>query len=466
VSDVRAAAVYARISSDQTGQGLGVRRQLEDCRRLAASKGWRVAEEYVDNDVSAFSGKARPGYAQMVADIRDGLRDAVIVYNLDRLTRRPVELEEFVAHCDAAGVRDIATVTADIDLGTDDGLFMARIFAAFAAKESGRKSARQLRKMEQNALDGQPHGGSNRPFGYGDDKVSVDEAEAVVFRALVARFLAGESVRSLTTWLNEQGVRTVVGGPWRTTVVSAMLANPRYAGLRAHRGAVVGPAVWAGLISEDDHRRVLARFAHRAVSGRRTPQRYALSGLLRCGKCGNTLYSSPRKSTRRYVCLSGPDHGGCGRLTVVADPLERLMADLVIEALDTPELADALAGRAAADEHAAELAEAIAGAREQLGELADVWSAKQISMAEWLTARKPIEARIEATERHLARLTRADALHGLVGQGDQLRRQWGTLNLSRQHAIIAAVVDHVVIGPGQNGARTLDPNRVQPVWRF
>ena len=85
---VRAAAVYARISSDQEGTALGVKRQLADCRKLAGELGWPVAEEYVDNDLSAFSGKRRPGYERMLADVAEGSRDAVIVYHLDRLTRR------------------------------------------------------------------------------------------------------------------------------------------------------------------------------------------------------------------------------------------------------------------------------------------------------------------------------------------------------------------------------------------
>ena len=130
MTTVRAAAVYARISSDQDGTGLGVLRQLEDCRKLAKKRGWSVAEEYVDNDVSAYSGKARPAYARMLADLADGHRDAVIVYNLDRLHRRPIELEQFVALCTQAGVVDLATVTTDVDLGTDDGLLVARMLAA------------------------------------------------------------------------------------------------------------------------------------------------------------------------------------------------------------------------------------------------------------------------------------------------------------------------------------------------
>ena len=106
---VISAAVYARISSDQTGEGLGVQRQLEDCRRLATERGWIIGEEYIDNDISAYRGKTRPEYARMLEDIEAGRRDAVIAYHQDRLTRRPMEWEQFVDLCYRAGVQQLAT---------------------------------------------------------------------------------------------------------------------------------------------------------------------------------------------------------------------------------------------------------------------------------------------------------------------------------------------------------------------
>ena len=51
---VLSAAVYARISADTEGKSLGVQRQVEDCRTLAADRGWPVGAEYVDNDISAY----------------------------------------------------------------------------------------------------------------------------------------------------------------------------------------------------------------------------------------------------------------------------------------------------------------------------------------------------------------------------------------------------------------------------
>ncbi|GAA1911002.1 hypothetical protein GCM10009737_10560 [Nocardioides lentus] len=153
---LKAVAIYARISHDAEGRGAGVRRQIADCRKLADSLGWDVADVYVDNDVSAFSGKRRPEYKRMMSDLADWVLDGVIVYNIDRLTRRPAELEAFAIAVTLAGVRQVKFVTGDVNLGTDDGLLMARVSEAFAAKESANTSRRLRRKAEQTAAEGLP----------------------------------------------------------------------------------------------------------------------------------------------------------------------------------------------------------------------------------------------------------------------------------------------------------------------
>ncbi|WKN47845.1 recombinase family protein [Nocardioides sp. Arc9.136] len=459
------AAVYARISSDIEGTGAGVARQVEDCRKLAAGLGWQVAGEYVDNDISAYSGKRRPEYERMLADLADGLVDGVLVYHIDRLTRRPIELEEFLGALDRARVRQVKFVTGDTDVFSGDGLMMARVMAAMAAKESADKSRRVARKHQQNATEGKPHKGATRPFGYEADFVTVRADEAEVYRQLVARFLAGESTRSLAAWLSANEVPTVTGSDWQTSTLKNMLINPRYAGFRVHRGQIAATGQWDPIITEEQHRQILAKYAEKKNSGRRAPQRYLLSGMLRCGKCGVRLYSSARKTSRRYVCLSGPDHGGCGGLAITADPLERFVADAVLYRLDTSELADTLAGRSSSDERAADLTTALDEATERLEQLALAFANGDISMREWMTARKPIEQRLMTTQRQLAAITHTTALTGLVGNGEALSRSWQSLNLSRQHAIVEALVDHVVIGPGTPGAQALDPGRVCVVWR-
>jgi len=117
------AAVYLRISEDRSGDQLGVQRQREDCENLCTVKRWGTVE-YLDNDTSATSGKKRPAYERMLADIRDGRIGAVVVWDLDRLHRRPIELEEFMALADEKHLA-LATVSGDVDLSTAQGRLVA-----------------------------------------------------------------------------------------------------------------------------------------------------------------------------------------------------------------------------------------------------------------------------------------------------------------------------------------------------
>ncbi|MDQ1536774.1 MAG: site-specific recombinase, partial [Actinomycetota bacterium] len=205
----KAVAVYARISQDRGGEGLGVQRQLIDCRAEAKRRGWDVAEEYVDDDISAYSGKLRPAYRQMLDHIRDGTRDGVIVWHLDRLHRRPIELEEFVQTCTKAGLTNVVTLHGDFNLGSGDGLLVARLLSAVAANESDSKRRRGRRKALEVAQAGKPHMGGPRAFGYRSDKVTVEPAEGTALLAVAERALAGESLPSLCRWLVENDVRTV-----------------------------------------------------------------------------------------------------------------------------------------------------------------------------------------------------------------------------------------------------------------
>lgn len=440
-------------------------RQEKECRALAEAKSWDVVEVFTDNDQSAYTGKRRPAYERMLEAMREGRVNAVIVYHLDRLTRRPIELEAFVQVCDQARISDVATVSGDVNLSNGDGLLIARIHAAVAANESASKSRRLRSKFQQVAESGRPHGGANRPYGYKPDAITIDRREAKVIREVADRIIAGESLRSVCTTLNERGERTAHGGPWRTTVLRDMITNPRLIGMRRHNGEVVAKAVWKPILTEAQQAQVIARLAARKVTGRREPRSYLLSGMLRCGKCGQTLYASRRENSRRYVCLGGPDHQGCGRLTVVAEPLEDLITQSVLLRLDTPDLARALSGAGASPE-IDEIAETVAQDQAQQAELAALYADKQISAGEWMIARNTIQARIDAANRQIAGEVNATALIGLAGTGTELKSRWTTMRLGQQVAVVRALIDHIVITPGVSGARGLDPNRVRPQWLF
>ncbi|WP_426118652.1 recombinase family protein [Kocuria sp. LHG3120] len=462
-----AVAIYARISQDRTGEELGVKRQLADCRAEAERRGWVVAQEYVDDDISAYSGKTRPEYERMLRDMEEGHRDGVIVWHMDRLHRRPVELERFVEVCTRARVRDVVTLSGDVDLVNGDGLLMARLLAAVAANESDAKRRRGARKALEIAEDGKPMMGGPRPFGFLDDRVTHHPAEAPVIRELARRALSGETLISLATWLQDQEVTTSQGKEWRTNTLRTMLTNPRMWGMRVHQGKIIGKAIWEPIITEDEGERLRRKLLDPARRTNRSARRYALSGMLVCGKCGNRLYSHPRGQYRRYACLKGPDTGGCGGIFIYAEKLEEFVAEAVLYRLDSPELHQALTEDTSTPEQVRALREAIEADTTRLDELMEMWADGDLTRKQFKDGQDRLTRRLEENTRELSRLTHPADAAEYIGHGAELREKWQTLNLSQQVAIIKAVLHKATIMPAtKTGGHGLDPSRVVPEWRL
>lgn len=461
----RAAAIYCRISDDREGSAAGVKRQEQDCRALAERRGWPVTEIFVDNDASAYTGRPRPAYQRMLAGIKEGTIDAVVVWHLDRLHRRPLELEEFFVICDAGGVKDLASVTGDVDLSTDDGRFMARILGAAARKESDDKSRRTKRKHLELAEQGAAVGGG-RPFGYEKDRVTIRPAEAALVQEAVDRILAGESIRGICVDWNARGLLRPVGSIWRQTTLRRILLSHRIAGRRSlgTDGPVMAEAVWPAIVDPATHERLRAVILGRAHSKGFTARRYLLSGFLVCGRCGTRLIAQPRSDRKRsYTCSSGPMRGGCGGVRIVADPLEELVVDLVLARVDTDAFARVLTDEAEGYDEDEVMAE-VATAERKLAELARDWATGAITRGEWMAARAVLEAAAGDARHRLARNEESRSHAAWVGQGAQLRAAWVEMSLEVRRSVIASLVDSVAIGPAVRGRNWFDPERVTVAW--
>lgn len=222
-----APALYARISLDRTGEGLGVQRQIDECVALCQTLGWPEPAVYKDNDISAASGKRRPGFERLLADIESGKVDGLVAWHLDRLLRRVKDMTRLLDALEASrGVVPVAFVRAgEIDLTTASGRGLAHILAAIAQIESEQKGERVAAKRRQEAHSGRAHGPLG--YGYGPDQQIVPE-EAEVIRDVAARILAGETLYSIAQDLNARGVPTPSAGLWDSRrVAKTALRNER-----------------------------------------------------------------------------------------------------------------------------------------------------------------------------------------------------------------------------------------------
>uniref|UniRef100_UPI003F989402 recombinase family protein n=1 Tax=Mycobacterium sp. TaxID=1785 RepID=UPI003F989402 len=133
---VQRAAIYTRISKDISGEMLGVQRQLDDCQALADRQDWTVTHRFDDNDLSAFNGKRRPGFEELLAAMNRGDIDVLVCWHIDRLYR---SIKDLVRLIDAAKAHNvmIRTVQAgDLDLSTSAGRMLATILGSVAQQES------------------------------------------------------------------------------------------------------------------------------------------------------------------------------------------------------------------------------------------------------------------------------------------------------------------------------------------
>jgi DNA invertase Pin-like site-specific DNA recombinase len=463
----RAAAIYCRISKDLNGSRLGVDRQRELCEKLAAEKGWKVGQVYVDNDVSAYAGAPRPEFERMLTDLEAGTADAVLVVDQDRLTRHPMELESFIILADGLGI-PIANVSGEIDLSTSDGRFRARILGAVARQESEKKSERIRRQKDQAASKGWAHGGRRR-YGFtharapeGHATLVVVPAEAKRIQEAAARVLAGESLRSIAVNWNQEGVPTATGAQWRVTTLRTMLTGPHVAGLRVHQGEIVGEGAWPAILDRAtwEQVRVVLGDPRRRLGGR--PAVYMLSGILECSECGGRLHHSIRADSGagRYACAPAGGLDACGKIAISAEPAERIVAEAVLEALSTPAHLQAMAEAPVDVDGVARQIEQAEAALEQLA--ADHYSEGVLSRREYMAARTALDARMTELRSELPTTRQTVAL---PSDGEALRTLWDAATTTERRQIVLEVVEKAVVGPGTRGKRTVDPDRISLVWR-
>ena len=458
----RKAGIYCRISQDRSGDGLGVTRQEADCRELVARREWTVAGVYVDDDRSAYSGKPRPAYEELIGDLKAGRIDAVVAWHPDRLHRSPRELEDFIDLLEANHAAVATVQTGEYDLGSASGRMTARVVGAVARAESEHKSERIRRQREQAAAAGRFHGG-RRAYGYELDGVTVVESEAVLIREAVARVLGGESLRGIARNWNEREILSASGRPWGVSSLTSVLSGPRIAGRRVFRGEDVGDAEWPAIISYEDHLRLVAIFGNPRITRRGRPPAHLLTSMVRCGRCGATMHTSQSATrARRYLCQHSPGRPGCGGTAVAAEPLEALLTEAVLLRVDSPALARALACQTDTGDvdHADELA-TLETQLEQLDN--DFYVDGLLDRKRWLTVKGRLESRRDGLLAQITAHSRSSALNGYTTLG-ALRAAWPDLTIDQRRAILAALIDHVTINPATRSGRRFDTERVDVTW--
>lgn len=148
----------------------------------------------------------------MLADLRAGKFDRVVVWTEDRLHRQPAEMEALISAAGSAGVDLTSVKGGDTDLSPDgEGLVLVRVKGAIAAEEVRKTRIRIKAQKLELAKTGKDNGGG-RPFGCGVDRVTILEPEAKLIREAATAVLDGATPYAVAADWNRRGIPTVYSG--------------------------------------------------------------------------------------------------------------------------------------------------------------------------------------------------------------------------------------------------------------
>lgn len=424
------AAIYVRISDDRAGEAAGVGRQEVDARALAERLGWQVGEVVVENDTSAWKRRVvttpngrselrvvRPGFRRLLDLITDGGIDGLIAYDLDRTARDPRDLEDLIDAVEQRRPRlPVESVTGSLRLANDSDVTMARVMVAVANKSSRDTSRRIRRKQEEMAEQGLYAGGGARRYGFERDGVTVKDDEADAIREAARRVLAGESVTAICKDFDERLILPVKAARWSSKTMLDLLRSGRIAGLRVHRGEIVGPAAWPAILDRATWDAVVATLAARSRGAGKPSLIRWCNGLLFCGRCDAPLVAATAATAGSWRYWCSTERGGCGKIAINGPGVEHEVERQVLDYLRRPDVAQRLSN-AASSQGAQRARKDLADDEQQLKQLARMWAEKHITLDEYAEARRVIEMRIEgARQVMLAHVP--DAVRGVLRAAD------------------------------------------------
>lgn len=309
----KVAAIYVRKS---TTHGLdmdynSLEAQTDACRayiRSQAFHGW-VEHPIVFSD-GGYSGGTieRPALTDMLARIKAGEINVVVVYKLDRLVRSIVgfvHLQEVFEEHEVSFV----SITQQFDTSTPIGRVTQAMLVSFGQFEREMASDR----VKDKILAAQTKGifcGGIIPYGYISDhgKLKPDPLTAQNVATVFRLFNESKSLVEVARKMNCMGIPHKEGREWQPQTVSILLRNPRYVGdIRA--GSEVVRGQHEALVSREEFDAAQAVFAKRRENHsarKHSPTHALLEKRIFCGDCDSPMIF---KWTSRKQTISDKIYG-------------------------------------------------------------------------------------------------------------------------------------------------------------
>ncbi|HWC82121.1 MAG TPA: recombinase family protein [Pseudonocardiaceae bacterium] len=309
--------IYVRRSTDEEHQPYSIEAQDNALKAYVESQPrWRLVQRFADDASGATI--QRPGLQRALAAAHLGALDVLLVYRVDRFSRRLRDLVDLLDDLTEAQVA-FRSATEPIDTATPMGRLLLQLLGMFAEFERGVIIDRVVGGMERKAAAGRWRGGM-RPFGYEPDPTThvlrIVPGEATVVRTIFELYTDQRlGSRAVADRLNARGFRTAVDGPWSGHQVVRVLANRVYLGEICFREITTADA-HPPIIDADTFtlaEKILAARGEEHSRRASNASEYLFTGKLHCPECGKAMIGTAAtgrsRTYRYYTCFTRARYG-------------------------------------------------------------------------------------------------------------------------------------------------------------
>lgn len=319
---MRRAAVYCRVSTDlQANKGHSLDWQRAHLPKLAQAAGAVVTSEDIFVEVMSGAKDDRPEYNRLMAAIVDGYYAEVWVVETSRLSRTEdrAEVQRVVDALQKFGCI-LRTPGATFDVSNIDGEFSFDIHSVVNRAERKRIRLRLLTGKESKVLKGGFGGGptltgyrvTGRDMDTGKLRFEIDKDQAELIRLAFDLVQVGKKITEIQQILKTKGYKGPRGGTISITQLKGWLQNPNYAGYTRwwhHKSPersklIEGNDFYPPIISREQFKEVQAILDRRALPPKAPKILHPLSGVIKCGNCGRSMYANSDNGRPVYYCPS------------------------------------------------------------------------------------------------------------------------------------------------------------------
>lgn len=204
---------YVRVSTEeQAEEGLSLEAQKEKIKAFASFQNLDLIEIIADEGIS---GKDinRPGVQKLINLVKGKEAEAVIVYKLDRLSRKTRDLLFLIEDTFQKGNTRFFSITEKVDTDSALGMFFFTLMGALAQMERQLIAERTKMALSHKKAKGEYLG--HVPYGFqlnSKSEIVPNEEEQEIIRKMKRWKRDGKSYRQIAHKLNELGIKTRKNG--------------------------------------------------------------------------------------------------------------------------------------------------------------------------------------------------------------------------------------------------------------